>query len=204
MWKRLSPDGHHMPPAQSGQPRSTDYWAFRTSQHFKHNLRQTKKSNEQWSCLTSVQCPANKIFLVIFYAYRNRYPIVHLWSNTATHKEQVLATAQSMGPTPQTRQNSFRSQSKFLAILSHTEWSLNFSPTSRDDPFKIGLSHVMRMGKLAKAINCDLSVSGIQAFSLLVYQFSTSARQSTCLKYKPTRGTFHCLLQVFSPTAAQM
>lgn len=84
------------------------------------------------------------------------------------------------------------------------EWSLNFSPTSRDDPFKIGLSHVMRMGKLAKAINCDLSVSGIQAFSLLVYQFSTSARQSTCLKYKPTRGTFHCLLQVFSPTAAQM
>ena len=171
---------------------------------FQTQLTATKKCNEQWSLLTSVQCPANRIFLVIFCAYQNRYLVAHLWSNTATYKEQVSATAQSMEPTPQTWQNFFRSQSKLLAILSHVERSPNFSPTSRDDPFKTGSSHIMRMGKLAKAINHDLSALGIQAFSLLVYQFSTSARQPTCLKYKPTRGTCHWLIRVCSPTAAQI
>lgn len=80
---------------------------------FPTQLNTTKKSNEQCSLFTSVQCPANRIFLVIFYAYQNRYPIICVWSNTATHKEQVLATAKSTGPTPQTQQNFFQSQSKF-------------------------------------------------------------------------------------------
>lgn len=171
---------------------------------FQTQLKKTKKSKEQWSLLTSVQCPANRIFLVIFYAYRNWHPIVHLWSNTATHKEQVSVTAESMGPTLQTQQKFYQSQSKFLAIHSHAAWPLNFSLPSRDDPFKIGLSHIMRMGKLAKAINNDLSALGIQAFSLLDYQFSTSTLQSTCLKHKPTHGTFHWLLCICSPMAAQM
>lgn len=47
----------------------------------------------------------------------------------------------------------------------------------QDDPFKIGLSHIMRMGKLAKAISHDLSVLGIQAFGLL----SSQSVQHLCL-----------------------
>lgn len=58
-------------------------------------------------------------------------------------------------------------KASFLAVPWDAEWFLNFSPTSRDDPFKIDLSHIMRMGKLAKAVNHGLSVLGIQAFGLL-------------------------------------
>lgn len=76
-------------------------------------------------------------------------------------------------------------QNKFLAIPWDAERFLNFSPTFRDDPFKIGLSYIVRMAKLARAINHDLSVLGIQAFSLLS---SLSVQhlcwQPTCLKYK--------------------
>lgn len=157
-----------------------------------------KKSNEQWSVLISVQCPASRVFLVIFYDCWKQYPIVYLGSNTATHEEQVLAMVQPTGPTPQTQQNFFWSQ------LSHTDGSLNFSPASTDDPFKTDLSHITRVRKPAKAINHDISVLGTQAFSLPVYQFSTSAQQSTCLKYKPAQVTFHCFLRVCSLTAAHM
>lgn len=192
-----------MPPVQWGQPQSTRLLSHHKPT-FWTQLKTMKKSNEQWSVLISVQCPASRVFLVIFYAYWKQYPIVHLWSNTTTHKEQVLAVAQHTSPTPQTQQNFFRSQSKFLANFSHTEVSLNFSPASTDDPYKTDLDHIIRVGKPAKAIKHDFSVLGTQAFSLPVYQFSTSTQQSTCLKYKPARVTFHCFLRVCSLTAAHM
>lgn len=70
-----------------------------------------------------------------------------------------------------------RTFSKVKAGPLRREWFLNFSPISTDDPFKIGLSHIMRMGKLAKAISHDLSVLGIQAFGLL----SSQSVQHLCL-----------------------
>lgn len=176
----------HCATATTRHPRPTDPWANEST--LWTQLKTARKSHAQWSFLVSVQCPANRI-LSFLSAQQNRYRIVHLWSNTATHQERVLATARSAGPTPQTQQNFLQTQSKSLAILWDAEWFLNFSPASRDDPFKTGLRHIVRMGKRTKAINHDLSVLGRQAFGLLsIYQFSTSAWQSTCLKTQAPPG----------------
>lgn len=123
-----------------------------------------KKSHAQWSFL--VQCPANRILLVI--SLRPSKSTSHCsalvkHSNTgrASTGHSTVCRPNSTNPT----ELSPKSKQVFGNPLRHRVVP-NFSP-SRDDPFKIGLNHIVRIGKLAKAISHDLSVLGIQALGLL-------------------------------------